>query len=73
MDKKAENNQTDKEKVLNIIKNVVTWLVVAAAVAMMIFTIISATTLDRNNRSLFGKKNVHRKFRLHEGDGLRRR
>ncbi len=56
MDKKAENNQTDKEKVLNIIKNVVTWLVVAAAVAMMIFTIISATTLDRNNRSLFGKK-----------------
>lgn len=56
MDKKTENNQTDKEKVLNIIKNVVTWLVVAAAVAMMIFTIISATTLDRNNRSLFGKK-----------------
>lgn len=56
MDKKAENKQTDKEKVLNIIKNVVTWLVVAAAVAMMIFTIISATTLDRNNRSLFGKK-----------------
>lgn len=56
MDKKAENNQTDKEKVLNIIKNVVTWLVVAAAVAMMIFTIISATTLDRNNRCLFGKK-----------------
>ena len=56
MDKKAENNQTDKEKVLNIIKNVVTWRVVAAAVALMIFTIISATTLDRNNRSLFGKK-----------------
>lgn len=56
MDKKTENRQTDKEKVLNIIKNVVTWLVVAAAVAMMIFTIISATTLDRNNRSLFGKK-----------------
>lgn len=56
MDKKTENNQTDKEKVLNIIKNVVTWLVVAAAVAMMIFTIISATTLDRNNRSFFGKK-----------------
>ncbi len=56
MDKKTENKQTDKEKVLNIIKNVVTWLVVAAAVAMMIFTIISATTLDRNNRSLFGRK-----------------
>lgn len=56
MDKKTENKQTDKEKILNIIKNVVTWLVVAAAVAMMIFTIISATTLDRNNRSLFGKK-----------------
>lgn len=55
MDTNTEK-QTDKQKIWNIIKNVVTWLVVAAAVAMMIFTIISATTLDRNNRSLFGKK-----------------
>lgn len=44
------------KKTLDIIKNVVTWVVVALAVAMMIFTIISATTLDRNNRSLFGRK-----------------
>lgn len=44
------------KKTLDIIKNVVTWIVVALAVAMMIFTIISATTLDRNNRSLFGRK-----------------
>ena len=44
------------KKTLDIVKNVVTWIVVALAVAMMIFTIISATTLDRNNRSLFGRK-----------------
>ena len=44
------------KKTLDIVKNVVTWVVVALAVAMMIFTIISATTLDRNNRSLFGRK-----------------
>lgn len=46
----------ETKKTLDIIKNVVTWIVVALAVAMMIFTIISATTLDRNNRSLFGRK-----------------
>lgn len=44
------------KKTLDIVKNVVTWIVVALAVAMMIFTIISATALDRNNRSLFGRK-----------------
>ena len=44
------------KKTLDIVKNVVTWIVVALAVTMMIFTIISATTLDRNNRSLFGRK-----------------
>lgn len=41
-------------KVLNILKNIVVWLVAIAAVAMMFFTIISVTTFDRNDRSLFG-------------------
>lgn len=46
----------NKAKTLNLLKNILTWIVVAVAVLMMIFTIISATTLDRNNRSLFGFK-----------------
>lgn len=43
-------------KILNRCKNIFTWLVVLLAVVMMIFTILSATTLDRNNRSIFGYK-----------------
>ena len=43
-------------KPLDIIKNVLVWLVVIAAVAMMIFTIISVKTFDQNNRSFFGRK-----------------
>lgn len=46
----------NKSKALDLIKNIITWIVVVIAVLMMIFTIISATTLDRNNRSLFGFK-----------------
>lgn len=41
-------------KVLNIIKTAIVWLVVALAVFMMIFTIISVTTFNRNDRDLFG-------------------
>ncbi len=44
------------KKALNIAKSILTWLLVVAAVAMMIFTIISVNTFDRNNRSLFGYK-----------------
>ncbi len=43
-------------KVLNVIKNVFTWLLVAAAVCMMVFTVVSVTTFDRNDRALFGYK-----------------
>ncbi len=43
-------------KVLNTAKTILTWLLVVAAVAMMIFTVISVNTFDRNNRSLFGYK-----------------
>jgi len=43
-------------KVMNIIKTTLVWLVVLLAVSMMIFTVISATTFNRNDRSLFGYK-----------------
>lgn len=43
-------------KVLNVCKNVFTWLLVAAAVCMMVFTVVSVTTFDRNDRDLFGYK-----------------
>ena len=44
------------KKAWNMIKTAVVWLVVALAVFMMIFTIISVTTFDRNDRDLFGYK-----------------
>ena len=42
------------KKVINIVKNIVVWLVVIVAVCMMIFTIVSVTTFNRNDRHLFG-------------------
>lgn len=44
------------KKALNIIKNTFVWLMVLLAVSMMIFTVISCTTFNRNDRSLFGYK-----------------
>lgn len=44
------------KKALNIIKTIFVWLVVLLAVAMMIFTVISCTTFNRNDRSIFGYK-----------------
>ncbi len=44
------------KKVLNIIKSIFTWLIVVLAVCMMIFTIVSVNTFDRNDRSIFGYK-----------------
>lgn len=44
------------KKVLNIIKNIFVWLMVALAVCMMIFTVVSVNTFDRSDRSLFGYK-----------------
>lgn len=44
------------KKVLNIIKTTLVWMVVALAVFMMIFTIVSVRTFDRNDRDLFGYK-----------------
>ena len=42
------------KKALAIIKTALVWLVVALAVFMMIFTVISVTTFNRNDRNLFG-------------------
>lgn len=44
------------KKILNIALKVVTWLLVAFTVFMMIFTIVTVTTVDRNDRSIFGVK-----------------
>lgn len=44
------------KKILNIVKNMLVFLVVALAVCMMIFTIVSVNTFDRIDRSIFGYK-----------------
>ncbi len=44
------------KKALNIIKTTLVWLVVLLAVSMMIFTVVSVTTFNRNDRDLFGYK-----------------
>jgi len=44
------------KKALSIIKTTLVWMVVALAVFMMIFTVISVTTFNRNDRDLFGYK-----------------
>jgi signal peptidase I len=47
---------TTAKKIMNIALNVVTWLLVAFTVFMMIFTIVTVTTVDRNDCSIFGVK-----------------
>ena len=44
------------KKALNIAKTIFVWLMVALAVFMMIFTIVSVTIFDRADRNLFGYK-----------------
>lgn len=44
------------KKAFNIVKTTLVWLMVLLAVSMMIFTVISVTTFNRNDRSLFGYK-----------------
>ena len=39
-------------KALKIIRSIFVWLMVALAVFMMIFTIVSVSTFDRTDRSL---------------------
>lgn len=42
------------KKALSIIKTTFVWLIVAFAVFMMLFTVISVTTFNRSDRNLFG-------------------
>lgn len=42
------------KKALQIIKTTLVWLIVALAVFMMIFTVISVTTFNRSDRNIFG-------------------
>lgn len=44
------------KKILNIALKVVTWLLVAFTVFMMIFTIVTVSTVDKNERNVFGMK-----------------
>ena len=38
------------KKVLNIVSKCLAWVIVALTVCMMIFTIVSVNTFDRNDR-----------------------
>ena len=44
------------KKAWDIISTVLVWILVIVAVAMMIFTVVSVNTFDRNDRDLFGFK-----------------
>lgn len=44
------------KKTFEVIKTVLTWLIVLLAVCMMVFTIVSVTTFDRNDRALFATR-----------------
>ena len=44
------------KKALNILKTILVWLLLIAAIGTMVFTIISVATFDRNDRNLFGYK-----------------
>ena len=44
------------KKAWKIISKVFVWILVIAAVSMMVFTIVSVNTFDRNDRSLFGTR-----------------
>ena len=47
---------TSMKKVLNIGLKILTWLLVAFTVFMMVFTIVTVTTVGQNDRNLFGFK-----------------
>lgn len=48
-----ENNSKAKG-FFNVVKNIITWIIVAAAVFMMIFTVVSVSFFDKNDRDIFG-------------------
>ncbi len=44
------------KKTLDLLKTIFTWLLVVAATLMMVFTVFSVRTFDRNDRDIFGYK-----------------
>ncbi len=54
MENKTPAQPSGAKKAWAIIQSVLTWILVIAAVAMMIFTVISVNTFDRNDRAIFG-------------------
>lgn len=44
------------KKILNIALKIVTWTLVAFTVFMMIFTVVTVSTVDKNDRDIFGTK-----------------
>ena len=42
------------KKMWKVLSTIMVWLVVAVAVFMMVFTIISVNTFNRNDRDIFG-------------------
>jgi signal peptidase len=51
-----EKKPLDLKKILEVTKTVLVWLIVAFAVFMMIFTLVSVNMFDQNERSIFGYK-----------------
>lgn len=51
-----KESRTAKKNAVQIIKTVLSWAVTAVAVFMMIFTVVSVLTFDRNDRNIFGYK-----------------
>ena len=45
---------SNTKKILNIAGRIFSWIIIAFAVFMMIFTVISVTTVNKQDRSLFG-------------------
>ena len=44
------------KKAWNILSNALVWIIVVITVAVMVFTIVSVNTFDRNDREIFGYK-----------------
>lgn len=42
------------KKVLNVVRTIFTWIIIAITVFIMVFTLISVTVFDKNDRNLFG-------------------
>ncbi len=55
-ERKAASREPAENRVLGVIRSVFTWLLVIASVAMMVFTVFSVSTFDRNDRAVFGYK-----------------